>query len=83
MNEMSAPIPCATCGWREEAHLFPDLYPQCAHEYVSQCLIDIKSTIMQMDPAELRRIAEIETPCVEIGLIDINRREVKPDHEPE
>jgi hypothetical protein len=40
MDDMSAPIPCATCGWREEAHLFPDLYPQCAHEYVSQCRLD-------------------------------------------
>jgi hypothetical protein len=80
-------IPCERCGWTETAHdlahLFPDLYPQCAHEYVSQCLTDIKSIIMQMDPAELRRIAEIETPCVEIVLIDINRLEVKPDHEPE
>jgi hypothetical protein len=54
MDEMSAPIPCATCGWREEAHLFPELYPQCAHKYVP-----------------------------ERHLIDINRREVKPDHEPE
>jgi hypothetical protein len=75
MDEMSAPIPCATCGWREEAHLFPDLYPQCAHEYVSQCLIDIN--IREEYPAACDHYVP------EKHLIDINRREVKPDHEPE
>jgi hypothetical protein len=77
-------IPCERCGWTETAHAFREEYPAACDRYVPEKhLIDIKSTIMRMDAAELQQIAEIETPCVEIGLIDINRREVKPDHEPE